>query len=113
MLETAVGNGAKKLGLQQEVTETSRVDTNVTALGGSACSGGGAICLLCVTVGSGGVSSGGGGLGGLKLLVRVVDEILLGRHVGGGGGWVECEEVGDGLRRVKATRIRVSCEVES
>jgi hypothetical protein len=85
MLETAVGNGAKKLGLQQEVAETSRVDTDVTALGGSACSGGGAICLLCVTVGSGGVSGGGGGLSGLKLLVRVVDEILLGRHVGGGG----------------------------
>lgn len=112
MLETAVGNGAKKLGLQQEVTETSRVDTNVTALGGSACSGGGAICLLCVTVGSGGVSSGGGGLSGLKLLVGVVDEILLGRHVGG-GGWVGCEGVGDGLRRVRATRIRVSCEVKS
>jgi hypothetical protein len=111
MLETAVGNGAKKLGLQQEVTETSRVDTNVTALGGSACSGGGAICLLCVTVGSGGVSGGGGGLSGLKLLVGVVDEILLGRHVGGVGRVVRRSR-----RWVKARKsdaIRASCEVES
>lgn len=93
MLETAVGDGAKKLGLQQEVAEASRVNTNVTALCGT--SRGGAIGFLCVTVGGGGVSSGGGGLSGLKLLVGVVDEILLGRHVDE-AGWV-CEGVEGGL----------------
>lgn len=108
MLETAVGNGAKKLGLQQEITETSRVYTNVTALGGSARSGGGAICLLCVTIGSGGVSGGGGGLSGLKLLVGVVDEILLGRHVDV-GVWVMWVSQVDGKAR-KSDAIRAKLE---
>jgi hypothetical protein len=29
MLETAVGNGTEKFGLQQEITETGRVDTSI------------------------------------------------------------------------------------
>lgn len=75
MLETTVANGAKQLGLQQKVAETGRVNTNVAAL------------LVDVAVGSelallaGG---GGGGLVGANLLVGVVNEILLVRHVGRG-----------------------------
>lgn len=80
MLETAVGDGAKKFGLQQEVAETSGVDADVgTLLGVDSLAGGDSLSLLAV-----------GGSGGLivELVVGVVDEILFGRHVGGwcGGG---------------------------
>lgn len=76
MLEAAVANGAKQLGLQQEVAETGRVNTDIAAL------------LVDVAVGSelallsGG---GGGGLVGANLLVGVVNEILLVRHGDGQG----------------------------
>ena len=83
MLETAVGDGAKKFGLQQEVAETSGVDADIGALlGVDSLAGGDSLSLLAV-----------GGSGGLivELVVGVVDEILFGRHdggwcVGGGGG---------------------------
>lgn len=81
MLETAIGDGAKKFGLQQEVAETSRVDADIGALlGVDSLAGGHSLGLLAV-----------GGSGGLivELVVGVVDEIFLGGHVGGcvvGGG---------------------------
>lgn len=84
MLETAVGDGAKKFGLQQEIAETGRVDTDVTALGGCSSSGRGSIALLLVSIGGGTISGGSCGFGGLELLVGVVDEIFLGRHGEGG-----------------------------
>ena len=41
----------------------------------------GKVALLCITIGtSGSAIAGSGAIGGLELLVRVVDEILLGRH---------------------------------
>lgn len=80
MLETAVGDGAQKLGLQQEVAEASRVNTNITALCGCTGSRGGGVSLLLVSIGGGSIGGGGCGLGGLELLVGVVDEIFLGRH---------------------------------
>lgn len=73
MLETTIGNGADKLGLQQEVAETGRVDADVGA-------------LLVDTVGSGSLGLLAVGrrscLLSLELLVRVIDEILFSRHVG-------------------------------
>lgn len=74
MLETAIGDGAKKLGLQEEVAEAGRMDSDVGAFLVDATSSS-KVALL-----SGG---GSGRLVGLDLLIRVVDEILLGRHVGG------------------------------
>jgi hypothetical protein len=79
MFETAVGDGADQLGLQEEIAESGRMDTNIAAL----LVGGSGISLLSVAVGGG---LGRGGVG-LDLVVRVVNEILLVRHVGG-----MCEE---------------------
>lgn len=76
VLETAVGDGLEELGLQQEVAERGAVDTGIGALSVGVASRGG--ILFGVTVGSS-----RGGLSGLKLLVGVVDQVLLGRHVGG------------------------------
>lgn len=45
MLETAVHDGAERLGLQDEVLETARVDADVVALLG-VLGGGGGCCLL-------------------------------------------------------------------
>lgn len=74
MLETAVGDGAEELGLQEEVAETSRVDADVRALLVDILGGSGCVAVLAL-----------GGRGGslvVKLVIRVVDEILLARHVG-------------------------------
>ena len=76
MLETAVGDGAKKLRLQQEVTEAGRVNADVAALLVDIVAGSSCVAFLSV----GGAS---GGLGGVELLVGVIDQILLVRHVGG------------------------------
>lgn len=73
MLETAVADSAQKLGLQQEVTESSGVDANVTALLVDIVTGGG-LSLLSV--------GGGGGLVGANLLIGVVNEIFLVGHFG-------------------------------
>jgi len=73
MLESAVGNCAKEFGLQQEIAETSRVDADIGALLVDILAGGGVAFLA--------IGSGGGGFV-VELVVRVVDEILLGRHVG-------------------------------
>ena len=84
MFETAVGDCAKKFGLQEKIAETSRVDTDIAALGAdvAACS---QVALLLLSVGGGSLSCGRRGLGGLELLVGVIDKILLGRHGDGFG----------------------------
>lgn len=84
MLEAAVGNSAQKLSLEQEVAETSRVDTDVAALLVGAATRNSQIALLVViAVGCSGGGSGGGN-GRLKLLVGVIDQIFFVRHDGGG-----------------------------
>jgi hypothetical protein len=75
VLETAVGDGLQKLRLEQEIAERGAVHTGVGALRVGCASRGGILLSIAVGGGRGGVS-------GLKLLVGVVDEILLGRHVG-------------------------------
>lgn len=84
MFETAISNGAQKLGLQQEITESSGVNADVAALLVDGAAGG---CLSLLSVGSG---SGGGLVGGANLLIGVVNEILLVRHVG-----IDCRGVDD------------------
>lgn len=81
MLEAAVRNGAKQLRLQQEVAESSGVNANITALR-LVCGSSGycEVTFLCSTVGLG-CSCGRRGLVGLQLLVGVVNEIFLVRHL--------------------------------
>lgn len=82
MLETAIGDGTQKLSLEQEVAETRRVNADIAALLVGAATGDSQVTLLsCSTVGCRGGSCGRRGIGGLKLLVGVVNEILLVRHV--------------------------------
>lgn len=76
MFETAITDGTKKLGLQEEIAETSRVNTDVAALLIDV-GGGSELALLAV---------GGGGLVGADLLIGVIDEIFLVRH--GEGDWL-------------------------
>lgn len=75
MLETAVADRAKKLGLQEEVAEASRVNTDIAALLVDVAAGS-ELALLAVGGGSGGLVS-------VDLLIGVIDEIFLGRHDGG------------------------------
>jgi len=74
MLETAVGNRAQEFGLQQKVAETCRMDADVGTLLVDILASGRGVALLAVG------GSGGGFI--VELVVRVVDEVLLGRHVG-------------------------------
>lgn len=84
MFETAIGNGTKQLGLEQEIAETSRVDTDVTTLLIRTTT---RDCQVAFLGGSGAIAgfsrsgSDGGWLCGLELLVGVVDEIFFGGHV--------------------------------
>lgn len=105
MFETAVGNGAQKLSLEQEITETGRVDTNVAALLVGAASGHGEITLF-VGVAVGGSSGGSGGWRsrGLQLLIRVIDQIFFVGHV---------EGVGRALKVRVGLRVATSWEVVS
>ena len=73
MFETAISDGAKQFGLQEEVAETGRVNTDVAALLVDIVTSG-EIALLAVR-------GSGGGLVAADLLVGVIDEILLVRHV--------------------------------
>lgn len=84
MFETAISNGTQKLGLQQEIAESSGVNADVAALLVDGAAGG---CLSLLSVGSG---SGGGLVGGANLLIGVVNEVLLVRHVG-----IDCRGVED------------------
>lgn len=82
MFETTVGDGTEKLWLQEEVAETGRVDADIGTLLVWCAARDGQVASLGITVGG---SDGGGwcgSLGGLELLVGVIDEILLSRHVG-------------------------------
>jgi hypothetical protein len=76
MLETTVSDSAQKLGLQQEIAESGGVDADVTALLVDIAT---RSCLSLLSVGSGG---GGSLVGGANLLIGVVNEILLVRHIG-------------------------------
>lgn len=73
MFETAVADSTEELGLQKEVTETGRVNTNVATLLVDIIRSG-KVTLLAV-------GSGSGGLIAANLLVGVINEILLVRHV--------------------------------
>lgn len=73
MFETAIGNRTEKFRLQQKVAETSRVNTDIGTLLVDILGSSG-IRLLAVGSGSGGLL--------VELVVGVVDEILLSRHVG-------------------------------
>jgi len=73
MFETAIGDGAKELWLQQEVAETSGVNADVGTLFVDVLASSGDLALLSIGIlGSGLV---------VELIIGVVDEILLGRHV--------------------------------
>ena len=76
MFEATVRNRSHKLVLEQKVAETGRVNADVAALlvASSVAGGETALCCSCATVGR--------RLGGLDLLVGVVDEVLLVRHDG-------------------------------
>lgn len=104
MFEAAVGDGAQKFTLQQEVAETGGVDTDIAALLVGAAAGYSQVTLLVgIAIGGCRRSSGGWCCGGLKLLIRVVDKIFFVRHgdvkrrVLRGGGkiiWGERDDVG-------------------
>lgn len=80
MLEPAVGDGAEKLWLQQEIPETSRVNADVTTLFVRVTSRDSQIALLCC--GSiGGCWSGCCCVVRLEFLVGIVNEIFFMRHV--------------------------------
>jgi len=86
MFETAIRNGTKKLGLQQKVAKTGRVNANVTPLFvGSSASDSEIAYFLGFSITSGSIGASRDGISSLKLFVRVVDEILFVRHV------VDCE----------------------
>jgi len=88
MFESAVCDGAKQLGLQEKVAETSGVDADIRAFCAGA--GHGKVALLLFPIGNGAVSTGSAGLLSLDLLVRVVDEIFFVRH----GEFVSLTSVG-------------------
>lgn len=71
MLETAIGDSAENLRLQEEITESSGVDADIRALLVDTIASGCSVGLLAV---------GGSGVIGGDLLVGVIDEILFGRH---------------------------------
>ena len=74
MFEATVRDRSNKLVLEQKVAETGRVDAHVAALLVCACVVGSETALRCTR------SAVGGRLGGLDLLIGVVDEILLVGH---------------------------------
>lgn len=67
MLETAVDDGTQQLGLQEEITETGGVDTDIGTL------------LVLGLFGSIGLSSGGDGVDGLDniIILFVVNKIVV------------------------------------
>lgn len=81
MFEAAVGDGAQKFSFEQEVAETSGMDSDVAALLVGASARDSQVTLLIgISISCGRGGSGGGGRGGLKLLVGVVDQIFFVRH---------------------------------
>lgn len=106
MFETTVANGTKELGLQEEVTETGRVNTDVAAL-----------LVDIVTSSELALLAVGGGRGGLvatDLLIGVINEILLVRHVVGLAGYRRWKKMLEMLLLAVPTgRIRVDKGYES
>lgn len=83
MFEAAVGNGAQKFTLQQEITEAGGVDTDVAALLVGAATGDSQVTFLVgIAICGSRRSSSSRGCCGLQLLVGVVDEIFFVRHDG-------------------------------
>lgn len=81
MLETAVGDRPEKLWLQQKVSKSSRVNTNIASfLVGIASSNGQVTFLRSVAIS--GISRWlrSGGVVCLKFFVGIIDEIFLVRH---------------------------------
>lgn len=76
MFEAAVRDRSNELVLKKEIAETGRVDANVAALLVGAC------LISCEAALCRARSAVGGRLGGLDLLVGVVDKVLLVRHGG-------------------------------
>ena len=79
MFETAVGDGSEELWFQEKVTKASGVNADIATL------------LICVAAGYGQVAFFRGSIRchcwlccsrvvGLKLFIRIVDEILFGGH---------------------------------
>lgn len=97
MLETAVGDSAQNLGLQEEITEARGVDADVGALLVDI-AGSGRVGLLAAV--------GGGGVVGGQLLIGVVDQILFGRHGDDGYRYGR-------VRRDGQARLLLWCRVES
>lgn len=91
MLETAVGDGPKKLRLQEEVAKAGGVDADIATLLVGTAAGDGQVALLSGIAIGGGRGGGGGGssIGGGQLLVGVVDEIFFVRHVDGMEGGLD------------------------
>lgn len=86
MLEAAVRNGLEKFRLQEEVAEAGGVNTDVRTLGLVGAARDCEITLLRITVGSAsGTRRAGSAIGGLELLVGVIDQVFLARHGVGGG----------------------------
>ena len=92
MLEAAVGDGAKKLSLEQEVAETSRVDSNVAALLVGTISSDCEV-LFRLSISRGGSCASRDVVCCGDVLVRVIDEIFFVRHGDGRGVWVEVVKV--------------------
>lgn len=90
MLETAVGGGADQLRFEQEITEGRGVDADIAAVLGRGVVAGLRSCLGSISIS--GTLLGRGGI--VELVVRVVDEILFGRHLEGLG-----EKGGRGLKK--------------
>jgi hypothetical protein len=82
MLEPAVTDGSKKLGLQEKVAEAGRVDPNITALLVDIWTGASVAFLA--------VGGGGGRFLGFEFVLGVVDKIFLIRH-GDGFGYLSVE----------------------
>ena len=82
MLEPAVGDGAEKLWLQQEIPETSRVDADIAALFVRVTSRDCQVALLCCGSISG-CRSRCGCIVGLEFLIRIVNEIFFMSHTEG------------------------------
>lgn len=82
MFETTIGDGTQEFTLEQEVAETSRVNSDVAALLVGTTRDGQITLLLFIAIGVSGRGSGGWRGRRLKLLVGVIDQILLVRHFG-------------------------------
>lgn len=82
MFETTIGDGTQEFTLEQEIAETSRVNSDVAALLVGTTRDGQITLLFFIAIGVSGRGSRGRRGRRLKLLVGVIDQILLVRHFG-------------------------------